>query len=71
MAQAAARVRSAEATALQASAARLPSLNANARGVEGKQSQNNDVPAAVVPDGWNDSGQDLSWELDCSLGVKP
>jgi len=67
MAQAAARVKAAEALAQQAGAARLPSLSANARASQVKQSQNNGVPAAFVPDGWRDTGQatlDLSWELD-------
>jgi NodT family efflux transporter outer membrane factor (OMF) lipoprotein len=67
MTQAAARVRQAEALAQQAGAARLPSLTANARASEVRQSQNNGVPAAFVPDGWQDTGQaslDLSWELD-------
>ena len=67
MAQAAARVRSAQAIVQQTGAARLPSLTANGRANEVKQSQNNGVPAAFVPDGWQDSGQaslDLSWDLD-------
>jgi len=67
MAQAAARVRSAEAAAQQTGAARLPSLSGNARASQVKQSQNNGVPAAFVPDGWQDTGQatlDLAWELD-------
>jgi NodT family efflux transporter outer membrane factor (OMF) lipoprotein len=67
MAQAAARLKAAEALAQQAGAARLTSLSANARASQVKQSQNNGVPAQFVPDGWQDTGQatlDLAWELD-------
>jgi len=67
MAQAAARVRKADAIARQSGAARLPSLTANARMTQAKQSYNNGQPAGAVPQGWNDTGQaslELTYDLD-------
>lgn len=67
MAQAAARMRAAEAQARQAGAAVLPSLSANAQAAEAKQSYNNGIPAAFVPRGYNDTGRaslDLAYDLD-------
>ena len=67
LAGAAARLRSAQAYAQQAGAARLPSLGLEASATEAKQSYNNGIPAAFVPQGWNDSGRvaaTLSFDLD-------
>lgn len=67
LAAAAARLRSAQAFARQAGAARLPSVGLEASATEAKQSYNNGVPAAFVPQGWNDSGRvaaSLSFDLD-------
>jgi NodT family efflux transporter outer membrane factor (OMF) lipoprotein len=67
IASAAARVRAADAAAEQAGAARRPALSADARPAEVKQSRNNGGPAALMPHGWNDTGQvslDLAWDLD-------
>ena len=67
LAQAAARLRAAEARAQQARGATLPSLDANAQGSESKQSYNNGIPAQFVPRGYNDTGRatlDLSYDLD-------
>jgi NodT family efflux transporter outer membrane factor (OMF) lipoprotein len=67
LAAAAARLRSAQAFAQQAGAARLPSIGVDASATEAKQSYNNGIPAAFVPQGWNDSGRiaaSLSFDLD-------
>ena len=67
LAEAAARVRSAEGRALEARGATLPSLSANANAAEAKQSYNNGIPADFVPRGYNDTGRaslDLSYDLD-------
>ncbi|MEP9359638.1 efflux transporter outer membrane subunit [Sphingomonas sp. KR3-1] len=67
LAAAAARLRSAQGYAQQAGAALLPSVGAKASATEAKQSYNNGIPAAFVPQGWNDSGQvaaNLSFDLD-------
>lgn len=67
LAAAAARVRRAEAYAEQAGAARLPTLDAEARAGLDKQSYNNGIPADFVPHGWNDTGRaalNLSFDLD-------
>ncbi|AQR74529.1 efflux transporter outer membrane subunit [Sphingomonas sp. LM7] len=67
LAGAAARLRSAQAYAQQAGAARLPSIGLEASATEAKQSYNNGIPAAFVPQGWNDSGRvaaSLSFDLD-------
>jgi NodT family efflux transporter outer membrane factor (OMF) lipoprotein len=67
LAQAAARLRAAEADARAARAATLPSLAANAQAAEVKQSYNNGFPAQFVPHGYNDTGRatlDLNFDLD-------
>jgi NodT family efflux transporter outer membrane factor (OMF) lipoprotein len=67
LAEAAARVRSAQGRAQQARGATLPSLSANGSAAEAKQSYNNGIPADFVPKGYNDIGRaslDLSYDLD-------
>src|SRR5690349_20158329 len=67
LAQAEARVRQAEAIALQIGASRLPQVSADASVAAVKQSYNNGVPAAFVPQGWNDTGRaalNFSYEFD-------
>ncbi|WP_331540560.1 efflux transporter outer membrane subunit [Phenylobacterium sp.] len=67
LAQAAARLRAAEAAARAARAATLPQLSANAEAAEAKQSYNNGFPAQFVPQGYQDTGRatlDLSFDLD-------
>ena len=67
LAQAAARLRAAEADARAARAATLPQLSGNAQAAEVKQSYNNGFPAQFVPHGYNDTGRaslDLSFDLD-------
>lgn len=67
LAEAAARLRAADARARQARAATQPSLDANAQGAAAKQSYNNGIPADFVPRGYNDTGRatlDLSYDLD-------
>lgn len=67
IAAAAARVRQANAYAQQAQAARLPTLDASGSAGGAKQSYNNGIPAAFVPQGWNESGRieaDLGFDLD-------
>jgi NodT family efflux transporter outer membrane factor (OMF) lipoprotein len=62
-----ARLRRARAYEETSRAARAPQVNANAAFTEQKQSYNYLSPAAVTPQGWNDSGRaslDFSWELD-------
>jgi len=65
--QAQARVRRAEAFAEQAGAARKPQVGLEAAAGAAKQSYNNGVPKAFVPQGWNDTGRvgaNLSLDLD-------
>jgi NodT family efflux transporter outer membrane factor (OMF) lipoprotein len=67
LAEAAARLRAAEARADVSRAAILPSLSANAQAAETKQSYNNGFPAQFVPQGYKDTGRatfDLSYDLD-------
>ena len=67
LAEAAARLRGAEARARQARAASLPGFSAAAQAAEAKQSYNNGIPAQFVPRGYNDTGRasvDLSYDLD-------
>ncbi|MCW2367675.1 NodT family efflux transporter outer membrane factor (OMF) lipoprotein [Sphingobium sp. B7D2B] len=67
LAVALARVRRAEAIAQQSGAARLPSLDVSAGGSAAKQSYNNGIPPAFVPQGWNSSGNvqaALGFDLD-------
>ena len=67
LAEAAARVRAADAQARISRAATLPSLSANAQAAEVKQSYNNGFPAQFVPHGYNDTGRgtlDLNFDLD-------
>lgn len=67
LAQAAARLRSAQARADQARAGTLPSLSANAQAAETKQSYNSGFPAQFVPQGYKDTGRatlDLAYDLD-------
>lgn len=67
LAAAAARVRAARGYAQAAGAALLPSIDASASAQEGRMSQNGFMPAAAIPDGWNDSGSvgvGLSFDLD-------
>lgn len=67
LAEAQARLRSAQALAEKSRASLLPSLTANAQGGEAKQSYNNGIPPAFVPKGYNDTGRtslDLSYDLD-------
>lgn len=67
LAQARARLRRAQAVADQAGARDRPSLALNASAQEAKQSYNNGIPAAFVPQGYNDYGRislDFAWELD-------
>lgn len=67
LASAEARVRKAQALAGQARAATLPSATANASYSSVKQSYNNGVPPAFVPQGYNDAGRlslDFAYEVD-------
>lgn len=67
LAAAMARVRRAEAFAQQADAARVPTLDVSAGSTEAKQSYNNGIPPAFVPQGWNDTGNvhgTLGFDLD-------
>jgi len=67
MATAAARIRKADAIAQQAGAARLPTLTAQGQATRTRRSQNDGLPAGIVPDGWNTAGQgtlQVSTELD-------
>lgn len=67
LAQAAARVRAAQAGADQARGATLPSLTASGYAAESKQSYNAGFPRAFVPKGYKDAGQvklDASFDLD-------
>jgi NodT family efflux transporter outer membrane factor (OMF) lipoprotein len=67
LAQAAARVRRAQATAAETDASRAPQLTANASVTEQRQSENYLSPPAVTPHGWHAYGRatlDLAWDLD-------
>ncbi|MBX3485657.1 efflux transporter outer membrane subunit [Phenylobacterium sp.] len=67
LAEAAARLRAAEARAQQSRAPTLPGLSAAAQASETKQSYNNGIPAPFVPRGYNDAGRatlDLGYDLD-------
>jgi NodT family efflux transporter outer membrane factor (OMF) lipoprotein len=67
LAQAEARLRQAEAIAEQVGASRLPQVSADASVAAVKQSYNNGVPAAFVPQGWQDTGRaalNFSYEFD-------
>src|SRR5262245_66227771 len=67
LAQAEARLRRAEAVAQQAGASRLPQVSADASAAAVKQSYNNGIPQAFVPQGWQDTGRaalNFSYELD-------
>jgi NodT family efflux transporter outer membrane factor (OMF) lipoprotein len=67
LAEAAARLRAAQARADVSRAATLPSLTANAQASETKQSYNNGFPAQFVPQGYKDTGRatlDLAYDLD-------
>lgn len=67
VAAALARVRRADAVAQQAGAPRLPTLDVSGSGSLAKQSYNNGIPAAFVPQGWNESGNvhaSLGFDLD-------
>jgi NodT family efflux transporter outer membrane factor (OMF) lipoprotein len=67
LAEAQARLRSAEARAERARANRGPTLTGNAQAELVKQSYNNGIPPAFVPHGWNDAGQvtlNFSYDFD-------
>jgi NodT family efflux transporter outer membrane factor (OMF) lipoprotein len=67
LAEAAARLRSAEGRAQTAKGGTLPSVDLNAQAAEAKQSYNNGIPPAFVPKGYNDTGRaslDFSFDLD-------
>lgn len=67
LAEAAARLRAADARAREARSATLPRLDADAQAAETKQSYNNGIPPAFVPRGYNDTGRaslNLSYDLD-------
>ncbi len=67
LAVAQARLRQAGAMMQIAKAPLLPEVSGSANLSEGKQSYNDIIPRAALPQGWNDYGQaglNLSWELD-------
>jgi len=67
LAQAAARLRAAQARTEEARAATLPSLTANGQVAEVKQSYNFGFPRSFLPQGYNDTGRatlDLAYDLD-------
>ena len=71
LAAAAARMRSAEGFAQRAGAALKPTVDAFAQPELSKQSQNQAMPAAAIPNGWNDSGSmGISFSLDLDLWGK-
>ena len=71
LAAAAARMRTAEGFAQRAGAALKPTIDAFAQPELAKQSQNQAMPAAAIPNGWNDSGSmGLSFSLDLDLWGK-
>jgi len=68
---AAARLRTADGFAQKASSALSPTVDAFAQPELAKQSQNQAMPAAAIPNGWNDSGSvGLSFSLDLDLWGK-
>ncbi len=68
---AAARMRAAEGFAQRAGAALKPTVDAFAQPELNKQSQNQAMPAAAIPNGWNSSGSaGLSLSLDLDLWGK-
>lgn len=68
---AAARMRTAEGFAQRAGAALKPTVDAFAQPELVKQSQNQAMPAAAIPNGWNSSGSlGLSFSLDLDLWGK-
>jgi NodT family efflux transporter outer membrane factor (OMF) lipoprotein len=68
---AAARMRSAEGFAQRAGAALKPTVDAFAQPELSKQSQNQAMPAAAIPNGWNSSGSmGLSFSFDLDLWGK-
>ena len=67
VAQAAARLRRAQASLGQARAAGIPSLSLQGGAAQSKQSYNAGIPAEFVPQGYNDVGRvnlDFNWEVD-------
>lgn len=67
LAQAEARLRRAQSQAAVARAAELPSVSVNGAISDQKQSYNNGIPPAFVPQGYNTGGRltlDFNWELD-------
>jgi NodT family efflux transporter outer membrane factor (OMF) lipoprotein len=71
LAAAAARMRTADGFAQRASSALKPTLDAFVQPELAKQSQNQAMPAAAIPNGWNDSGSvGLSFSLDLDLWGK-
>jgi NodT family efflux transporter outer membrane factor (OMF) lipoprotein len=67
LSQAKARLAKAKAAAAESRAALLPTATANGSYASVRQSYNNGIPAAFVPQGYNDSGRvslDFAWELD-------
>jgi NodT family efflux transporter outer membrane factor (OMF) lipoprotein len=71
LAAAAARLRTAEGYAQQAGSKLKPTIDAFAQPELSKQSQNQSMPAAAIPNGWNDSGSiGLSFSLDLDLWGK-
>ena len=68
---AAARMRAAEGFAQRAGAALKPTVDAFAQPELSKQSQNQAMPAAAIPNGWNSSGSmGLSFSFDLDLRGK-
>ena len=68
---AAARMRTAEGFAQRAGAALKPQIDGFASADMSKLSQNGTMPAAAVPDGWNDSGSvGIGFSLDLDLWGK-
>ena len=68
---AAGRMRTAEGFAQRAGSALKPTVDTFSQPEIAKQSQNQSVPAAMIPDGWNDSGSmGLSFSLDLDLWGK-
>jgi NodT family efflux transporter outer membrane factor (OMF) lipoprotein len=66
-----ARMRTAEGFAQRAGAALQPTIDAFAQPELSKQSQNQSMPAAAIPNGWNSSGSaGLSFSLDLDLWGK-
>jgi len=71
LAAASARLRTAQGYAQQAGAALAPQIDATASGSLVQQSENNGVPPALVPDGWEKSGKlGLGFSLDLDLWGK-